>query len=310
MMGLHVKRLGDAGTIPSTLPIPSLPHVPLTLQTLGIIFPVAFAIAVAGLLESLLTAEIVDDLTMSRSNKHRETGGLGIANIVAGFFGGMAGCAMIGQSVINVTAGGRGRLSTFTAGGVLLILMVALNPLVIQVPMAALVAVMIVVSISTFDWSSFKALTVLPKTESIVMLATVGVTLGTNDLALGMIVGVILSGLFFARQVSKFSHITSLLSEDGRVRTYHVYGQLFFVSIHDFVHAFDIHEDMDGVVIDLTRAHLWDSSAIGAIDKVALNYMRLGVKVNLVGMNEASADLVDRLAVHDKPGALERRTAG
>ncbi len=308
-MGLPVKRLGDAGAIPKTLPLPSLPNVPLTLHTLGIIFPVALAVAIVGLLESLLTAQIVDDLTMTRSNKHRETGGLGIANIVSGFFGGMAGCAMIGQSVINVTAGGRGRLSTFTAGGVLLILIGALNPLVIQVPMAALVAVMIVVSISTFDWSSFKALTVLPKTESIVMIATVGVTLGTNDLALGVLVGVLLSGLFFARQVSKFSRLSSMLSEDGRVRTYHVHGQIFFVSTHDFVHAFDIHEDLDGVVIDLTHAHLWDSSAVGAIDKVVLFFMRQGVKVNLVGMNEASADLVDRLAVHDKPGALERRAA-
>jgi len=309
MLGLHVRRLGDAGAIPSTLPFLNLPHVPFTLQTFSIIFPVAFAIAIVGLLESLLTAQIVDDLTMSRSNKHRETGGLGIANIVSGFFGGMAGCAMIGQSVINVTAGGRGRLSTFTAGGVLLILMVALNPLVIQVPMAALVAVMIVVSISTFDWSSFKALTVLPKTESIVMLATVGVTLMTNDLALGVLVGVLLSGLFFARKVSQSSRVVSVLSENSRVRTYHVYGQLFFVSTHDFVHAFDIHEDLDGVVIDLTHAHLWDSSAVGAIDKVALYYMRQGIKVTLVGMNEASADLIDRLAVHDKPGALERQIA-
>ena len=187
--------------------------------------------------------------------------------------------------------------------------MVALNPLVIQVPMAALVAVMIVVSISTFDWSSFKALTVLPKTESIVMLATVGVTLMTNDLALGVLVGVLLSGLFFARKVSQTSHIVSVLSENSRVRTYHVHGQLFFVSTHDFVHAFDIHEDLDGVVIDLTHAHLWDSSAVGAIDKVALYYMRQGIKVTLVGMNEASADLIDRLAVHDKPGALERQIA-
>jgi len=309
LTGMHVKRLGDAGTLPNTIPLLSVPHVPLTLTTLGIIFPVAFAIAIVGLLESLLTAQIVDEMTLTRSNKDRESSGLGIANIVSGVFGGMAGCAMIGQSVINVTAGGRGRLSTLTAGVGLLLLLVVFHPLAIQIPMAALVAVMIVVSVNTFDWSSFKALTILPRTESIVLIATVAVTVVTKDLAVGVLVGVLLSALFFARRVSQFSHITSLLSADGRVRTYQVHGQLFFVSTHDFVHAFDLHEHLDRVVIDLTHAHLWDSSAVGAIDKVALQYMRQKVEVTLVGMNAASADLIDRLATHDKPGASERQIA-
>lgn len=304
--GANVHTVGDMGELPSALPFFALPQVPFTLDTLAIIAPIAFTLALVGLLESLLTAQIVDDLTFTTSDKNRESSGQGVANVATGFLGGMAGCAMIGQSVINVTSGGRGRLSTFTAGVVLLILILALQPLVVQIPMAALVAVMIVVSVSTFDWSSLKTLTTFPKSEGIVMVTTVAATVLTHDLSIGVLVGVVLSAVFFARKVSQLSSITSERSADGRTRTYFVTGQLFFVSTHDFVHAFDTHEDLDRVVIDLTHAHLWDGSAVGAIDKVALALMRRGVQVELRGMNEASATLIDRVAVHDKPGALER----
>jgi len=304
--GARVKHVGDLGALPSALPVLGLPQVPVNLETLTIILPVAFAIAMVGLLETLLTAQVVDDFTDSGSNKNSEAGGLGIANIVSGCFGAMAGCAMIGQSVVNVTSGGRGRLSTFTAGVGLLVLIVALQPLVTQIPMAALVAVMVVVSINTFDWSSFKSLTVNPVSESFVMVMTVLVTVVTSDLSIGVLVGVILSALFFAHKVSQFSSVTSSLSADGRERTYHLHGHLFFVSAQDFVSSFNVRERLDRVAIDLTHAHLWDGSAVGAIDKVALNFMRQGVNVDLVGLNQASASLIERLAVHDKPGALDR----
>ena len=304
--GANVRTVGDMGELPTALPFFSLPQVPLNLETLSIIFPVAFTLAIVGLLESLLTASLLDDMTLTTSDKNQESRAQGIANVATGFLGGMAGCAMIGQSVINVTNGARGRLSSLVAGVVLLILILALQPLVIQIPMAALVAVMIVVSISTFDWSSFRSLTVFPKSESIVMVATVITTVITHDLAKGVLVGVVLSAIFFARKVSQLSEVTSELSADGRTRTYHVRGQMFFVSSHDFVHAFDAREDVDQVILDLTNAHLWDGSAVGAIDKVVLNFMRNGTKVNLVGMNEASATLIDRIAVHDKPGALDK----
>ncbi|AFZ68934.1 SulP family inorganic anion transporter [Deinococcus peraridilitoris] len=304
--GANVRTVGDMGELPSTLPFFALPQVPFTLETLMIIAPVAFTLAIVGLLESLLTAQIVDDLTLSTSDKNQESNAQGVANIATGFLGGMAGCAMIGQSVINVTSGGRGRLSAFTAGVVLLILILVLQPLVIQIPMAALVAVMFVVAISTFDWSSFKSLRTFPKSESIVMVSTVAATVITHDLSIGVLVGVVLSAIFFARKVSQLSSVTSELSPDGRTRTYHVLGQMFFVSSHEFVHSFDVQENIDKAVIDLTHAHLWDGSAVGAIDKVALNFMRQGVKVELVGLNEASSTLIDRIAVHDKLGALGR----
>lgn len=301
--GIQVSTVGDMGALPTTLPFFSLPGVPFTLETLSIIFPVAFTLALVGLLESLLTAQIVDDLTDTTSDKNRESSGQGIANVITGFFGGMAGCAMIGQSVINVKSGGRGRLSAFVAGMVLLFLILVLAPWVKQIPMGALVAVMFMVSFSTFDWSSLRSLKVFPKSESIVMVATVVTVVLTHDLARGVLVGVILSAIFFARKVSKLSQVSS--QREGNTRTYAVTGQLFFVSTHDFVSAFDFSEDVERVVIDLTHAHLWDGSATGAIDKVALKFMRRGVKVDLYGLNEASQTLLNRLATHDKSGALE-----
>ena len=303
--GVNVGTVGDMGELPSALPLFGLPAVPFTLETLSIILPVALTLALVGLLESLLTAQIVDDMTDTTSDKNRESRGQGIANIVTGFFGGMAGCAMIGQSVINVKSGGRGRLSAFVAGTFLLFLILVLSPLVRQIPMGALVAVMFMVSFSTFDWSSLRSLARAPKGESIVMVSTVATTVLTHNLAQGVLVGVLLSTLFFARKVSQLGGVTSALSDDGRTRTYTVAGQLFFVGAQAFVEAFDVQEPLDRVVIDLSAAHVWDGSAIAALDKVAMKFMRRGVTVELAGQNEASAALIARLARHDKPGALE-----
>jgi len=291
-----VRTVGDMGTLPTVLPPFGFPKVPLTLDTLSIIFPVALTLSVVGLIESLLTAQLIDDRTDTTSDKNTESRGQGIANVVTGLFGGMAGCAMIGQSMINVNNGGRGRLSTFVAGLFLLILILVLQPLLVQIPMAALVAVMIVVSVGTFDWNSLRTLRVFPKSETAVMLATVAVTVATSDLALGVLVGVILSALFFARKVSASSKVTFTDGPDG-TRTYLVSGQLFFVSTHDFVHQFDFDDPSHRVQIDLTHAHFWDGSAVGALDKVVLRYRRQGTPVSLVGLNEASATLIDRVGM-------------
>ncbi|WP_370519816.1 SulP family inorganic anion transporter [Deinococcus sp. AJ005] len=299
---VDVKTVGDMGALPGALPPLHLPNVPLTFATLQIIFPVALTLCLVGLIESLLTAQLVDERTDTTSNKNIESRGQGVANIVTGFFGGMAGCAMIGQSMINVGNGGRGRLSTFVAGAFLLLLILVLQPLLVQIPMAALVAVMIVVSVSTFDWNSLRTLTVFPKGETIVMIATVLTTVVTHDLSKGVLVGVILSALFFARQVSTMSSVTHSDGPDGR--TYHVGGQLFFVSTHDFVHQFDFHHASQHVTIDMSAAHIWDGSAVGALDKVILKFRSLGIPVEVVGLNEASAHLLDRIAIHDKPDSV------
>ena len=307
---LDIRTVGDMGELPDSLPIFLLPDIPLNMETLGIIFPVAATLAVVGLLESLLTAQIIDDLTDTPSNKNRECAGQGIANIATGFIGGMAGCAMIGQSIINVKSGARGRLSTFVAGVVLLFLIVVLGDSVVgRIPMAALVAVMIMVSIGTFSWSSIRDLRTHPKTSSIVMLGTVTVTVMTHDLAKGVLTGVLLSALFFARKVGQVLHVDSTASADGRERTYAVTGQVFFASANDFVARFDFREVLERVVIDVGNAHFWDLSAVGALDKVVLKFRREGSNVEIIGMNAASATIVDRLAVHDKPGA-ERLMGG
>jgi SulP family sulfate permease len=232
--------------------------------------------------------------------------GQGTANIVTGFIGGMAGCAMIGQSVINVKSGGRGRLSALVAGVVLLILVVFLGPWVSQIPMAALVAVMIMVSIGTFNWDSIRKLREHPPSSSIVMIATVVVTVSTHDLAKGVFVGVLLSGIFFAHKVGRVFRVDRSSSDDGRVRTYAVVGQLFFASSETFIGAFDFKEVVEKVRIDVSRAHFWDITAVSALDKVVLKFKREGAEVEVVGLNEASATLVDRFAIHDKPGAVEQ----
>ncbi len=304
VLKLDVRRVGDLGSLPDTLPIFLWPQVPLNFERLAIIFPYAMSLAVVGLLESLMTAQIVDDLTDTPSDKNREARGQGIANIVAGLFGGMAGCAMIGQSVINVKSGGRTRLSTLTAGVVLLILLLVLGPWVKQIPMAALVAVMIMVSIGTFSWASFKNLAAHPSTTSMVMLTTVVTVVWTHNLALGVGAGVLLASLFFARKVAQVIRITSDL--DGDTRTYTVRGQVFFASADDFTAAFDFKEALEKVVIDVSLAHFWDLTSVGALDKVVLKFRREATEVEILGMNEASATIVNKLALHDKPGALER----
>ncbi|MAM96152.1 SulP family inorganic anion transporter [Parvibaculum sp.] len=304
--GFDIRTVGDMGELPSTLPVFLIPQIPLTLETLTIILPYSAAVAAVGLLESLMTASIVDDLTDTPSDKNQECIGQGIANTATGFIGGMAGCAMIGQSMINVKSGGRGRLSTFCAGIFLLFMIVVLGDWVKQIPMAALVAIMIMVSIGTFSWSSIRNLRHHPRSSSAVMLATVIVVVFTHNLALGVLTGVLLSGLFFAWKIAQIFRVTSTLSDDGRERVYIVEGQIFFASSDDFLAAFDFKEALERVVIDVSRAHIWDISSVAALDMAVLKFRRDGATVEIVGLNEASETIVDRLAIHDKPGALEK----
>lgn len=300
--GLPVNTVGDMGKLPSSLPSFLIPNVPFTFETLQIILPYSLTMAAVGLLESMMTAQIVDDLTDTPSNKRRECKGQGIANFVTGFFGGMGGCAMIGQSVINVKSGGSTRLSTFVAGSFLLFLIVVLGPLVARIPMPALVAVMIMVSIGTFSWGSIRNLRSHPWQSSVVMLATVVVVVWTHDLAQGVLVGVLLSGVFFAGKVKRLFAVTSVLSEDGRIRTYYYAGQVFFASTERFSEAIDFKEVVDHVVLDVSAAHFWDISAVGALDKVVIKLRREGTTVDVVGLNAASATMIGRFAIHDKPG--------
>ncbi len=307
-MGLDIRTVGDMGQLPDSLPVFLLPDVPLTWQTLQIVLPYAATLAVVGLLESMMTASIVDELTDTGSNKSRECIGQGVANIATGFIGGMAGCAMIGQSVINVKSGGRGRLSTLVAGVGLLVAVVFMGPWVKQIPMAALVAVMIMVSIGTFSWSSVLKLREHPPSSSVVMLATVVITVWSHDLAKGVFVGVLLSGLFFANKVGRVLRVDRSVqgSDEAAVRHYAVVGQVFFASAEAFIGAFDFKEVVPRVTIDVRSAHFWDITAIGALDKVVLKFRREGTQVEVTGLNQASATLVDRFGLHDKPDAVER----
>ncbi|HSH29675.1 MAG TPA: SulP family inorganic anion transporter [Thiohalobacter sp.] len=304
-LDLDIRTVGDMGQLPDTLPVFLWPDVPLDLETLSIIFPYSASLAMVGLLESLMTATIVDDLTDSTSDKNRECKGQGIANIGAGLMGGMAGCAMIGQSVINVKSGGRTRLSTLTAGVFLLLLIVFLGDWVARIPMAALVAVMIMVSIGTFSWESLRNLKTHPMSTNIVMLTTVVVVVATHNLAWGVFVGVLLAAMFFANKVGQYKYIESTLSADEATRTYRVVGQVFFASADKFVESFDFREAVDRVVIDLCQAHFWDITAVAALDKVVIKFRREGTEVEVIGLNEASATIVDRFAVHDKPDAVQ-----
>jgi high affinity sulfate transporter 1 len=300
-----VRTIGDMGELTQTLPVFMLPDVPFNLETLQIIFPYSLSIAIVGLVESLLTATIVDDMTDTKSDKNKEARGQGIANIVSGLFGAMAGCAMIGQSVINVKSGGRGRLSALVAGVFLMILILVLNDYLVQIPMAALVGVMIMVSVGTFDWASLKALHKAPITDTLVMIITVITVLLTHDLSKGVLVGILLSAIFFAAKISKVK-VTTLASDQSDKKYFRVSGQLFFASVTDFVESFDFDAQVKEVTIDLTEAHLWDDSAVGAIDKIVIKYHQNGIKVNLIGLNKESNKLIDKLAVHNKPGGLEK----
>lgn len=305
LLGLDIRNVGDMGELPDSLPIFLLPDIPLTFETLQIILPYSAAVAAVGLLESLMTASIVDELTDTRSDKNRECIGQGIANTATGFIGGMAGCAMIGQSIINVKSGGRGRLSTFCAGIFLLLMIVFLGDWVKLIPMAALVAIMIMVSIGTFSWSSLLNLRTHPRSSSIVMLATVIVVVATHNLAIGVLVGVLFSGIFFAWKISQIFRVSTSLSEDEQTRTYVVEGQLFFASSDEFTASFDFKEAIEKVVIDVSQAHIWDISSVQALDMVVLKFRREGSEVDIIGLNEASETIVDQLGMHDKPGALD-----
>ncbi|WP_339642461.1 SulP family inorganic anion transporter [uncultured Pelagibacterium sp.] len=308
-LGFDVRTVGDMGELPSTLPVFLIPDIPLNLDTLMIILPYSAAVAVVGLLESLMTAQIVDDLTDTPSDKNQECIGQGLANTATGFIGGMAGCAMIGQSIINVKSGGRGRLSCFAAGVFLLFMIVVLGDLVARIPMAALVAIMIMVSIGTFSWSSILNLRTHPRSSSIVMIATVVTVVYTHNLAIGVLVGVLLSGIFFAWKIAQLFVVRSEISEDGRHRTYVVEGQLFFASADDFMAAFNFKEVLETVTIDVSRAHIWDISSVAALDMAVLKFRREGATVEIIGLNEASETIVDKLASHDKPGAVDKLMA-
>ncbi|GAA4432387.1 SulP family inorganic anion transporter [Bremerella cremea] len=301
--GFQIRTVGDMGHLPDSLPIFMIPEIPWTFETLQIIFPVSVTLAVVGLLESLMTASIVDEMTDTQSNKNQECVGQGCSNIVAGFLGGMAGCAMIGQSVINVKSGGRGRLSTLCAGVFLLILIVFLGKYVSMIPMAALVSVMIMVSIGTFKWESLKNLVLHPKSSSAVMVSTVLVVVLTHDLAQGVLVGVLLSGFFFAHKVGQILVVEGVPHEEADGKTYSVTGQVFFASADRFIQSFDYQEKLKKVNIDVTDAHFWDITAIGALDRVIVKYRQQEVEVELIGLNEASAHMVNRFAIHDKPDA-------
>ncbi|KGK17721.1 SulP family inorganic anion transporter [Vibrio navarrensis] len=308
--GIDVRTVGDMGELPDTLPIFLWPDVPMTLETLMIILPYSFALAIVGLLESMMTATIVDDLTDTSSNKNRECKGQGIANIATGFIGGMGGCAMIGQSIINVKSGGRGRLSTFCAGLFLIIFVVFLSDWLKQIPMAALVAVMIMVSIGTFSWSSVKELKTHPLSTNIVMIATVAVVVVTHNLAIGVFVGVLLASLFFANKIGRFMVVKSQLAENGEERTYQIVGQVFFASSDQFLQSFDFKEALERVTIDLSAAHFWDITSVSSLDRVVIKFRREGTQVNLIGMNEATATIVDKFGIHDKPEEVEKLMGG
>ncbi len=309
-LNLDIRTVGDMGDLPDTLPIFLWPDVPLNFETLAIIFPYAIALAVVGLLESMMTATIVDDLTDTSSDKNRECKGQGVANIGSGLLGGMAGCAMIGQSVINIKSGGRGRLSTLSAGVFLILMILVFDDLLVQIPMAALVAVMIMVSIGTFSWDSIRDMKKHPMSTNIVMVVTVIVVVATHNLAIGVFVGVLLAALFFANKVGQFMVVKSELSHEDTLRRYQILGQVFFASADKFAAGFDFKEALDKVVIDLSHAHFWDITSVSALDKVVIKFRREGTEVELIGMNEATATIVDRYGVHDKPEEVEKILGG
>ncbi len=297
--GVVVPTVGDQGALPDSLPVLGLPGVPLDLATLQVIAPYALAIALVGLIESLMTAKLVDDITDTHSDKTRESWGQGVANIVTGLFGGMGGCAMIGQTMINVKVGGaRTRASTFLAGVFLLVLVVALGDIVAVIPMAALVAVMVMVAVGTFDWHSIRPATLrmMPLSETAVMVATVAVTVTTHNLAYGVGVGVLVAMVAFARRVAHLVDVTGVLDPDGTSKTYRVSGQLFFASSNDLVHRFDYARDPADVVIDLSAAQVWDASTVAALDAIRTKYAARGTTVTVSGMNDHSQDRHDRLA--------------
>lgn len=303
---IDVTTLGDMGKINSDLPRFLIPNIPFNIETLKIVLPYSISLSLVGLVESLLTAQLIDDLTDTPSDKNRECVGQGLANITCGFFGGIAGCGMIGQTLINHNYGGRGRLSTLTSGTAMLLSVIVLNKFVVQIPVVALGSVMVVVSITTFNWGSIKRIAKVPKTDTAVMLSTVIVVLLTHNLAYGVILGIILSALFFAAKISEIK--VKKIKEDTKT-TYIANGQLFFVSTLKFINSFDYTEKIQCVNIDLSKVKIWDESAVDAIDKVVIKFHKNGVKTNLIGMSNQCLELVDRMAVHNKPGGLEEASS-
>ncbi|EJO5349029.1 SulP family inorganic anion transporter [Clostridium botulinum] len=300
-----VRTVGDMGHISNALPKFLIPNVPLNIETIKIILPYSVSLAFVGLIESLLTSQIVDDMTETSSDKNRECVGQGISNIVVGFFGGMAGCAMIGQSVINIKSGGRKRLSTFVSGVFLMILIILLNKLVIQIPLAALVSVMIMVSIGTFDWSYLKKIHIIHKSDSFVMVVTVLVVVLTHNLAVGVFLGTMLSAIFFAVKISKIK-VTSIVDEKNNKKIYKVKGQLFFASATNFLEQFDFDDKFDFIEINLSKAHIWDESGVGAIDKVMMKYQKNGIDIKMVELNEHNTNIIDKIAIFNKVNICEQ----
>lgn len=297
-MGLDLRTVGDMGALPDTLPVFLLPDIPLNLETLLIILPYSVPMAVVGLLESMMTATIVDEMTDTPSDKFQECKGQGIANIASGFMGGMAGCAMIGQSMINVKSGGLTRLSTFCAGVFLLILVVFLSDWLKVIPMAALVAVMIMVSISTFEWKSVTQFSSNPKSSNVVMVATVAVVVATHNLALGVLTGVLLSALFLANKLENDMHVKT--SFEGPARLYVLHGQIFFSSSEKFLQCFDFKEGAKEMIIDLTHSHIWDVTSVAMLDTVVSKFQKNGVDVTIRGLNQASSIMIDQYGTHAK----------
>ncbi|MCM2415844.1 SulP family inorganic anion transporter [Streptomyces sp. RKAG290] len=296
---IAVPTVGDKGALPSSLPVPGLPDVPFTLDTLTTIAPYALAMALVGLMESLMTAKLVDEITDTRSSKTRESVGQGIANVVTGFFGGMGGCAMIGQTMINVrVSGARTRLSTFLAGAFLMVLCIVFGPLVSDIPMAALVAVMVMVSVGTFDWHSIAPGTLrrMPLGETGVMVITVACVVATHNLAIGVVVGTVTAMVVFARRVARVAQVTSVTDPEGGSVLYAVTGELFFASSNELVTRFDYAGDPDRVVIDLSATHIWDASSVAALDAITAKYAQRGKTVEIIGLNQDSAHLHETLS--------------
>lgn len=294
--GANLETVGDLGNIARQLPSFHIPMIPFSFETLKIIFPYSLSVAVVGSLETLMTSTIVDEMTETKSDKNREIRGQGIANFVTGFFGTMPGCAMIGQTVINVQSGGRKRLSTFVAGIFLLILIIVLSPIVKQVPMAALVGVMFMVSVNTFDWASLKDVWKMPRTEALTMVLTVAIVVGTDNLAIGVFVGVIISALVFGWKMSIIK-ATSAMSDSGE-KVYTISGQMFFGTMTHFINLFEVQDDPEHVKIDFTHSHIWDHSAVTGVAKVMAKYQQSGKKITIVGLNDESRKLVKKIGLN------------
>ncbi|ENX08592.1 SulP family inorganic anion transporter [Acinetobacter variabilis] len=295
LLGADMRTVSDLGQFPDTLPVFLLPEIPLNLETLQIILPYSFTLATVGLLESMMTTTVIDEVTGTEGDRHRECRGQGMANIVSGFMGGMAGCAMIGQSIINVSSGARTRLSTLVAGVFLLCLVVFLKDWLAYIPMAALVAIMIMVSFTTFQWGAIKQFGKHPLEFNTVMIAVITVVLATHNLALGVFVGVLLSALFFINKLERTVHVSTYLHEPNS-RSYKISGQIFFSSTEKFYQFFDFKEKLDHVELDLTHAHIWDVTSVNMLNNVIQKFKAQGIDVTVIGLNEASSTLIDRFS--------------